>query len=74
MKLWSDEPFFVIDIMSAYIPLIKLTQRRKDAKVIRLFHYGLTPGLDMIRHFSACTALDFLRRRLVIGLATDVSL
>jgi hypothetical protein len=33
--------------MSAYMPLIKLTQRRKDAKVLRLFYYGRTTGHDM---------------------------
>jgi hypothetical protein len=33
--------------MSAYMPLIKLTQRRKDAKVLRLFYYGRTTGHDI---------------------------
>jgi hypothetical protein len=33
------------DIMSAYIPIIKLTQRRQDAKNLRIFNYGRTTGL-----------------------------
>jgi nicotinamide-nucleotide amidase len=34
------------------------------------YHFGVLRGRSLIRHFSACTALDILRRKLL--LATDV--
>jgi|GEM_PF-4571608 hypothetical protein len=33
--------------MSACIPIIKLTQRRQDAKNFGIFNYGRTTGHDM---------------------------
>jgi hypothetical protein len=47
--------------MSAYMPLIKLTQRRKDAKVLRLFYYGRTTGHDIIQR--AGQAADVCQER-----------
>jgi threonine dehydrogenase-like Zn-dependent dehydrogenase len=36
------------DIMSVYMPIIKLTQRRKGAKNLRTFYYGYATGHDMM--------------------------
>jgi hypothetical protein len=38
----------IVDIMSVYMPIIKLTQRRKGAKNLRTFYYGYATGHDMI--------------------------
>jgi hypothetical protein len=34
--------------MSVYMPIIKLTQRRKGAKNLRTFYYGYATGHDII--------------------------
>jgi plasmid stabilization system protein ParE len=37
------------NIMSVYMPIIKLTQRRKDAKNLRIFYYGRATGHHIIQ-------------------------
>jgi hypothetical protein len=40
------------NIMSVYMPIIKLTQRRKGAKNLRTFYYGYATGHDITHLFG----------------------